>query len=265
VVVRFVFYDLTTQEASSEARVVFRGIASAAEETTEATLRVTFTNRLNLQRIVLPEVRIQRRCPWVFPSTESQRLEAVDGGEKGKYSALYRCGYSADQTDGVGALDDGQPFTSCDYTRTACTARGMFELGRFGGVAFVPAQIEVRSFGEAGRHLSPIISMKRDSTILFRWCMERRGISRRWCLRGTTGTWTHLEVLLGMGEIEDVIKVIVNDVDIPEGVSGVDMTGTGLVQHDHAGYKIRHRRSGFRRWRSVRQYGDGQRRGSESH
>src|SRR5512141_389713 len=55
--IRFLFYDLTAQQAASEARVVFLGIANAAEETTEATLRVTFTNRLNPQRIVLPEVR----------------------------------------------------------------------------------------------------------------------------------------------------------------------------------------------------------------
>src|SRR6185369_8456538 len=113
VAVRFLFYDLTAQSAASEARLVFRGIANTAEETTEATLRITFTNRLNLQRIVLPEVRIQRRCPWVFPSTASQRTEALDGGAKGKYSALYRCGYSADQSGGAGTLDTGgQPFTS---------------------------------------------------------------------------------------------------------------------------------------------------------
>jgi len=129
VTVRFLFYDLTAQEAASEARTVFRGIANAAEETTEATLRITFTNRLNLQRIVLPEVRIQRRCPWVFPASSDQRLEALDGGAKGKYSAVYRCGYSPDQTGGAGTLESGLPFTACDYTRPACTARGMFEIG----------------------------------------------------------------------------------------------------------------------------------------
>src|SRR6185369_16459301 len=121
-------------------------------------LRITFTNRLNLQRVVLPEVRIQRRCPWVFPATADQRLEALNGGAKGKYSALYRCGYSPDQAGGVGTLNGGQPFTVCDYTRSACTARGMFDIGRFGGVEFVPAQIEVRSFGESGSHLSQVIA-----------------------------------------------------------------------------------------------------------
>src|SRR5258707_317237 len=64
VTIRFLFFDLMAGTAASDARVVFRGIANPAEEITEATFRVTFTNRLNLQRIVLPEVRIERRCPW---------------------------------------------------------------------------------------------------------------------------------------------------------------------------------------------------------
>src|SRR5678809_1367423 len=41
------------------------------------------------------------------------------------------------------------------------------------------------------------------------------------------GNLTHVEVLLGMGEIDDVVKVIVNDSEIPEGITGADMTGTG--------------------------------------
>jgi len=113
---------------------------------------------------VLPEARIQRQCPWSFPSTAPQRLEALNGGLKGKYSALNRCGYCPDQTGGVGNLDGAAPFTSCDYTRTSCVARGMFDTDsashvtrNFGGIEFVPAQIQVRSFGESGTHLSSLI------------------------------------------------------------------------------------------------------------
>jgi len=227
VVARFLFYDLTAQAASSEARIVFRGIANAAEETTEAALRVTFTNRLNLQRIVLPDVRIQRRCPWVFPATSDQRLEALTGGTKGKYSALYRCGYSPDQTGGVGTLDSGQPFTTCDYTRPACTARGMFDIGRFGGVEFVPAQIEVRSFGESGSHLSPIIASEARYNDFVPLVYGTAWYQPPVVFARNDGNLTHLEVLLGMGEIAEILKVVVNDVEVPEGVSGVDMTGTG--------------------------------------
>ena len=37
-----------------------------AEEITESTFRVSFTNRLNLQRIVLPEARISGSVPGHF-------------------------------------------------------------------------------------------------------------------------------------------------------------------------------------------------------
>ncbi len=227
VTVQFVFYDLVAQAAASEARIVFRGIANSAEETTEAALRVTFTNRLNLQRIVLPEVRIQRRCPWVFPASTDQRQEALNGGAKGKYSALYRCGYSADQSGGAGALDSGQPFTTCDYTRPACEARGMFTLGRFGGLEFVPAQIVVRSFGEAGTHLSPIVANEARYNDFVPLVYGTAWYQPPVVFARNDGNLTHLEVLLGMGEIDDVLKVVVNDVEVPEAVNGVDMTGTG--------------------------------------
>jgi len=41
------------------------------------------------------------------------------------------------------------------------------------------------------------------------------------------GNLTRMEVLLGLGEMEGVLKVLVNDVEIPAGVPGANMTGTG--------------------------------------
>ncbi len=131
---------------------------------TESGFKVSFTNRLNLQRNILPDVRIERQCPWMFPSTSAQRLEALNGGARGSYSPLHRCGYSPDQTGGVGNLNSGAVFTTCDLTRANCVARGMFDTDsasnvtrRFGGLEFVPPQILVRSFGEQGTQLSPLI------------------------------------------------------------------------------------------------------------
>jgi hypothetical protein len=164
ITITFLFYDLIGNAAASEARVMFIGIASPPDEITESTFRVTFLSRLNLQRIILPEVRIERRCPWYFPATSAQRMEAVNGGAKGKYSAIYKCGYSPDQTGGVGNLDSGAPYTTCDYTRASCLQRGMFNqdasgnaTSRFGGLEFVPAQILVRAYGEKGTQLSPLL------------------------------------------------------------------------------------------------------------
>jgi len=41
------------------------------------------------------------------------------------------------------------------------------------------------------------------------------------------GNLTRMEVLLGIGEMQGVVKVLVSDVEIPAGVSGANMTGTG--------------------------------------
>ena len=41
------------------------------------------------------------------------------------------------------------------------------------------------------------------------------------------GNLTRMEVLLGMGEIEGALSVLVNDIEIPQGVSGANMTSSG--------------------------------------
>lgn len=234
VTIRFVFYDLNANAPISEARVVFRGRADRAEELTESTCRVTFTNRLNLQRIVLPEVRIERRCPWIFAATAGQRQDAAGGGTKGKYSALYRCGYSPDQANGVGNLNAGVPYTTCDYTRAQCVQRGMFDRDqannitrRFGGVEFVPAQVMVRSFGEQGSHLSPLVDNETRYNDFVPLVYGTAWHQPPIVFARNDGNLTRMEVLLGMGEIQSVVKVVVNEIEIPEAQSGLDMTATG--------------------------------------
>ena len=164
----------------------------------------------------------------------TQRQEALNGGAKGKYSALYKCGYSADLTGGAGNLNSGAAFTTCDYTRTSCIARGMFAqdassnvTARFGGLEFVPPQIQVRSFGEKGTQLSSEIenlAVYNDSVPLVygtAWYQPPIVFARN------DGNLTRMEVLLGMGTIEGVITVVVNGIEIPQGQSGVNMTATG--------------------------------------
>lgn len=227
VTIRFLFFDLVAGSAASEARVVFRGVGGDPDEITESILRVTFGNRFNLQRIMLPEVRIQRRCPWLFPATAEQRQEALDGGVRGRYSALHRCGYSAGLPGGEGTLDGSAPFTSCDYTRASCSERGMFPLGRFGGMDFVPAQIQVRSHGESGSHLSALVDNQARYNDVVPIVYGTAWYEPPVVFARNDGNLTHMEVLLGMGEIDGVFTVVVNDIEIPEAVTGVDMTGTG--------------------------------------
>ena len=214
--------------------MIFQGTENAADQITESALQVTFTNRLNLSRIVLPEVRIQRHCPWMFPETPAQRAQALNGGASGIYSNLYRCGYSPDQTGGVGNLNSGAPFTTCDYTRASCTARGMFRAdlsshptARFGGIEFVPPQIQVRSLGEQGTHSSSEVAnlaLYNDFVPLVygtAWCQPPIVFAR------SDGNLTRMEVLLGMGPMLNAVTVLVNDIQIPLAVTGTDMSATG--------------------------------------
>jgi hypothetical protein len=233
-VVTFLFFDLANQVVASNSQVVFRGIANPPDQATESTLRLSFTNTLNLQRVFLPAVRIQKLCPWNFPSTAEQRQEAVSGGTQGVFSPFYQCGYSADQTGGVGNMNAGAPYTTCDYSRAQCQQRGMFSTdnqsnvtGRFGGIEFVPASIIVRTYGSKTSQLSttlPNQALYNDFVPLIYgtgWYQPPIVFARN------DGNLTHFEVLLGIGQISSVLAVIVNSIQIPAGVNGANMTATG--------------------------------------
>ena len=123
----FVFYDLVNKAIGAKPIILFQGVFNSPELITETTLKVTAINRLSAQRVVLPSLRIQRRCAWDFPATADERAEAVVGGTRGQFSRFYSCGYSADQAGGVGNLNGGTSYTSCSFTRQDCEARGMFK------------------------------------------------------------------------------------------------------------------------------------------
>lgn len=232
--VYFAFADLMTGTITTESTVLFRGVAGNPDEIAEDFLSLSFTNKLALQRIPLPEVRVQRACPWNFPASAPQRLEAKDGGSQGKYSKVFRCGYSADVTGGVGNLNAGQAYTSCDKSRAQCLERGMFDSDaqgkltrRFGGFEFVPSAVLVRTAGAKTSHVSPLL----DSSAIYNdpvpivygtgWLKAPVVFGRN------DGNLTHLEALLGMGPIDGILKVVVNGVEIPVAVEGQDMTTTG--------------------------------------
>jgi hypothetical protein len=222
---RFLFYDLKNGEPASESQVLFLGTCQAPEEITESVFRVSASNRMSLQRLLLPQVRIQRRCPWNFPGTEGERVEAVDGGAEGKYSRFYRCGYSAGAAGGAGEMDGSEPYPSCGYTRADCEARGM--LSHFGGFEYVPSTIQVRTFGESGWHASAVIPNEARYNDFVPMVYGTAWFTPPVVLARNDGNLTHMEVLLGIGEIQGVVKVLVNDVEIPLGRKGANMTGTG--------------------------------------
>ncbi len=232
--VYFAFADLPSGTITTESTVLFRGVAGDPDLITEDALTVSFSNKLSLQRLPIPEVRVQRTCPWNFPTSVSQRIEAKDGGTLGRFSRLYRCGYSADIGGGVGNLNAGAAYTSCDKSRLQCTERGMFSQDaqgnltrRFGAFEFVPSAINVRTAGDKTTHLSPLLNnaaVFNDPVPLVYgtgWLKSPLIFSRN------DGNLTHMEVLLGIGTMQGVLKVVVNDVEIPQGVAGKDMTTTG--------------------------------------
>ena len=219
-----VFYDLRNAAPLTDSTVIFQGICNPPDQILEATFQITATNRMNLQRLSMPPVRIQRMCPWDFPSDDAQRTEAVDGGASGKYSRYYRCGYSPGVTGGTGTLNGSAPFDGCGYTRTDCQARGMWV--NFGGIEFVPPAITVRAYGKSSQTSAVSVNTAQYNDYVpmiygTAWYNPPVVFGRN------DGNLTRMEVLLGLGEIEGVQTVLVNDVEIPLGVSGTDMTGTG--------------------------------------
>src|SRR5574340_50181 len=232
--VRFVFFDAKNGTAASDCVTLFQGLANPPEEITESVFRLSAINRMGMQRVLLPQVRIQRRCPWEFPATVAQREEAKYGGERGRYSRYFRCGYSAGMLDGIGNLDNGTPFGACGYTRAACELRGMFATDaasnitrRFGGVEFVPASIQVRSYGERGAHASGELSNETRYNDFVPLVYGTAWYAPPVVFARNDGNLTHMELLLGMREMQGVVKVVVNDIEIPQGSAGADMTATG--------------------------------------
>ncbi|MBC7925552.1 MAG: hypothetical protein H7039_07835, partial [Bryobacteraceae bacterium] len=232
--VQFVFADLTPGTAVSEPLTLFRGVCDPPEEITESAIRLAFASRMSLQRILFPEVRIQRRCPWIFPVNANQRAEAKDGGSRGPNSPFYRCGYSPDVPGGIGNNSVSGPFTSCDYTRKSCVERGMFDVDirsittrRFGGIEFVPSTINVRTFGDKATHTSAAVeneSRYNDFVpVVYGTSWYRPPV----VFARNDGNLTRTEVLLGMGEIDSVVKVLVNGVELPSGKNAPNATATG--------------------------------------
>jgi hypothetical protein len=223
--VGLLFYDLRNGVPLTDTSVIFQGICNPPEEIREATFRLSATNRMNLQRLVLPQVRIQKRCPWEFPATQAQRIEAIDGGTAGKYSRYYRCGYSAGEQGGSGTLNGASPYTSCGHTRGDCQARGM--APNFGGIEFVPPAISVRTYGDSSFHTSAISVNDAQYNDFVPLVYGTAWYKAPVVFARNDGNLTHMEVLLGVGEFQGVLTVLVNDVEIPQGVAGTNMTGTG--------------------------------------
>ncbi len=232
--VRFGFFNLETGLAETPLEAVYSGIGQPAEEIREDAARLSFADRFSLTRILQPSLRVQSTCPWRFPRTSEERAEASGGGGEGRYSSLWKCGYSPDQADGCGTMIDGIPFTNCARTAGDCKARGMYSVdsrgtatARFGGFTYLPATILVRSCGETSPRWSESIDGKARSNDPLPlhygtgWVRALVNFSR------SDGNLTHYELVVATGPMAGVHKVLADGMDVPLGQAGQNMTGTG--------------------------------------
>jgi hypothetical protein len=164
-VLKLVFWDPDTNTFSSDEQVKFVGIVNAPEDSDDSSLTLLATNILNMANYNLPAVRIGRTCPWPFPVTHQNRVDAALNVD----SEYFHCGYSPDVTDADGSggtaaargnLDPatGLPYTFCNFDWDSCIVRmgnvglpdhgtGAVQIeqdqsgrhtGRFGGVRYSP-------------------------------------------------------------------------------------------------------------------------------
>lgn len=196
--VRLVFWDADTATFSTNAYVKFSGVCSGANAD-DLTLTVSATAR-NPQKTLLPPTLIQKRCPWLFPATAAQKAEAGNPD-----SAFYRCGYT-------GVAD------WCDYTAQRCKA--LNNWNRFGGVQFdPPAAWRSKSYLEGktveGKNVGPDQLYGQPVPLVY-------GTAWVDCPVANTmgeGNSTHWEAIVCDGEVDDIIKVIAQDVEVPRTTS----------------------------------------------
>ena len=214
---------------------VWNGLLSGVSSLDDRVARLVVINRLSAMRTSFPPLRIQKTCAWAFPKNAAERQFALSGGEDGRYSPLFRCGYSPGLEGGVGNLDGaGLPFTSCDFTRRSCEERGMFgkdylnhTTQRFSGIEYVPPSVLVRGYGESSGRLSNLVQLEAKFNDVIPIVYGAGWLTAPVVFSRNDGNLTHAEVLLGLGQIESVLKVVVNGYEIPQGIDGKNMTSTG--------------------------------------
>jgi hypothetical protein len=233
-VVRLAFFELETGELATPIEAVYSGVGQPAEEILEDEARLSFTDRFSLTRILQPSLRVQSTCPWNFPGTADERVEASGGGAEGRYSPFWKCGYSPDQADGCGNMNGSAPFASCAKSAGDCRQRGMYgkdanghATARFGGFSYLPASILVRPHGEKAPRWSDAIDGKARSNDPLPlhygtgWVKALVNFSR------SDGNLTHYELVVCTGQMHRIHRVLADGIEVPPGQAGQNMSGTG--------------------------------------
>ncbi len=97
----------------------------------------------------------------------------------------------------------------------------------FGGIEFVPPAIGVRTYGDKSSHTSAISVNEARYNDFVPMIYGTAWFNPPVVFARNDGNLTRMEVLLGLGEIQGVLKVLVNNVEVPQGIAGTNMTATG--------------------------------------
>jgi hypothetical protein len=226
----FVFRNIADGTFSDDSIVKFVGICGSPQVDT-TTLTVQATSLMNMQQAQLPSVRIQKRCPWIFPMTATQRQEAADD----ESSPFWLCGYSHDATGGNACGNAG--FTSCNYSYSDCLVRlgngsnitkdnANRPTGRFGGVQWnIPNTFWSRSFntGKWEEVTTTDNEAKMGDYVPMQYG-EAWSEPLILTTDGSDGNLTKMHVLMGLGQYTDISRVIVNGTTIPHTFDDVEMS-----------------------------------------
>ena len=234
--IRFIFWNVGNNDFSSDSRTPFVGICSAPQSIDATTLTIPAVSLMNMTAAQLPTIRIQKTCPWNFPTTVAQRQDGADNED----SWFYECGYSPDATGGnaCGNYQTGTtPYTACSYTKADCVLRGMYikdsanrQTGRFGGEQWAPPD-SYNSRGyisgkfEEGYNTTNEAKYNDFVPIVYGHAWVEPIID------GVTGDGnsTRFCAILCYGQIDDVLQVIVNDELVP---AATTITGSPLTVTD---------------------------------
>ena len=238
VLASFAFLDPESGTIASTPEAVFTGIGDAPEELTTSVGRINFISRFSLQRLALPQTRIQEQCPWSFPRSAVERAEAVSGSTRGIHGRFYACGYSADQPGGCGNCDGGgTPYSTCAGTKVDCTARGMWHqdtrgqaTARFGGFQFLPATSLVRSSGSSQRFWSQAVDgrARANDAVPLVYGTVRYPVPVIWAW--SDGNFLICEALAGAGPMQGINRLWANGMELPLAVPGTNMSATGWYE-----------------------------------
>lgn len=223
---RAVMFDVQTNDFSTDSRVIFRGTCrepgGRLPQHDGKILSIGFQSKLGMSDVFLPVIRVQRTCPWIFPSTAAERQDGADNSK----SEFFRCGYSPDASGGNarGNYQSGTtPFTTCDFTKEDCVARGMFardtldrKTARFGAVAWSPKKTtKVREY-ISGKWADVQISSNEaryGDSVPMLWGTAK---TEPLILNSVPdGNFLQFEVLICFGAVDDIEQVLVNDIPIP--------------------------------------------------